>query len=252
MVRSRIYAPRVPLMNKRRVCVWLIVALLLGLAVLLAWFEPNRICRGLLAGEPFYRDRPLSYWKRSCAGTGRRPRPRRDRSPIPRRQLGLPCPSRIRQRPRPQRPLARHLPGGIQRATNAAGPGPAGGGDRPRRRGEAEGGNRPRPLGAGGAAGRTCPRVRLQDPEAQVAHYADLALWAVDQPAAVAASGYRTFSSSEFGFSVALPGEPEREDRPPQRRALPTRTRSANGTASAASRPRPATSSSSWNARRAQ
>jgi hypothetical protein len=54
--------------------------------------------------------------------------------------------------------------------------------------------------------------LRLQDPENQVAHFADLALWEIDAAAAVAASGWQPFTSQEFGFSVMFPGKPERKD----------------------------------------
>ena len=59
-------------MKKRRVWLCLIVVFLLTAVVLLAFFEPNRILRGLLAGEPFYRERPPSVTgKKSFASAGR-------------------------------------------------------------------------------------------------------------------------------------------------------------------------------------
>ena len=57
-------------MKKRRVWLCLIVVFLLTAVVLLAFFEPNRILRGLLAGEPFYRERPSVTGKTSFASTG--------------------------------------------------------------------------------------------------------------------------------------------------------------------------------------
>ena len=44
----------------KRKKLWL--SLLLAVALLAAWFEPNRCLRGFVAGEPFYDRRPASYW----------------------------------------------------------------------------------------------------------------------------------------------------------------------------------------------
>ncbi len=41
---------------------WFVVAVLLVVAGLAAWFEPTRCVRGVLAGEPFHDGRPASYW----------------------------------------------------------------------------------------------------------------------------------------------------------------------------------------------
>jgi hypothetical protein len=49
---------------------------------------------------------------------------------------------------------------------------------------------------------------RLQDPEAQVAYYADLALWHIDVPAAAEALGWKPFRSGDWRFSVSMPTEP--------------------------------------------
>jgi hypothetical protein len=55
---------------------------------------------------------------------------------------------------------------------------------------------------------------RLQDPEPQVAHYADLALWYIDEPAAAEALGWNPFHSVQWGFSVSMPTEPKLEKHP--------------------------------------
>ena len=55
---------------------------------------------------------------------------------------------------------------------------------------------------------------RLNDPEPQVAHVADLALWAIDQPAAVKICGWRSFTSERWLFTVMLPSEPEESEQP--------------------------------------
>src|SRR4051794_8335081 len=51
---------------------WLALgSLSLGLAVLVAFLEPNRIVPGFLAGEPFYRGRPVRYWREVLRSHGR-------------------------------------------------------------------------------------------------------------------------------------------------------------------------------------
>jgi hypothetical protein len=49
----------------------------------------------------------------------------------------------------------------------------------------------------------------LRDPELQVAHLADLALWEIDVAAAVKACGWKRYRRADWGFSVMLPGEPK-------------------------------------------
>jgi hypothetical protein len=191
---------------------------LLGAVVLLALFEPNRILRGLLAGEPFYRDRPLSYWRevlRRQGGEGQVADETADQfrdvnsafavlrecARDPDRNVRWPAiylveHSGLRTQPALDLLVEALDDGDVEVRLKAV-----------------------IALARWGPVARQAVpalAARLHDPEVQVAHYADLALWAVDQPSAVAASGYRPFTSREFGFSVALPGEPEREDREPE------------------------------------
>jgi HEAT repeats len=205
-------------MKKRRVWLCLIVVFLLTAVVLLAFFEPNRILRGLLAGEPFYRERPLSHWKEVLRergragsvppGTAARFRDGNAAFPVlrecardPDRNVRWPAIylldySGLRTQPALDLLVEALEDSDIEVRLKATGALARWG-----------------PMARQAAPALT---ARLQDPEVQVADHADLALWAVDQPTAVAACGYRPFTSGEFGFSVMLPGEPEREDRPLQ------------------------------------
>lgn len=54
----------------------------------------------------------------------------------------------------------------------------------------------------------------LKDPAAQVVHFADVALWHIDLPAAVEASGWKRFTSPEWGFSVMMPARVEQDEVP--------------------------------------
>jgi hypothetical protein len=69
-------------------------------------------------------------------------------------------------------------------------------------------------MGVDGPAGNPALTARLSDPEPQVAHFADLALWQIDPTAAPSACGWRLFKSTEFGVSAMLPGKPEEGDNP--------------------------------------
>src|SRR5262249_51588381 len=50
----------------------------------------------------------------------------------------------------------------------------------------------------------------LNDPEAQVAHYADVALWQVNYPTALRAGSWREVRSEEWDFSACFPAAPEK------------------------------------------
>src|SRR5665213_1198808 len=66
--------------NRRRWLAGLACVLLLAAAVGAIW-EPNRIVRGWLAGEPFFRWRPASYWKEVLrAAPGDKPPYRKSRA----------------------------------------------------------------------------------------------------------------------------------------------------------------------------
>ncbi|MFL5340755.1 MAG: HEAT repeat domain-containing protein [Gemmataceae bacterium] len=47
--------------------VLLVLAVLVGVAALGAWFEPSHVVRGKLLGEPFFEGRPASYWESRLA-----------------------------------------------------------------------------------------------------------------------------------------------------------------------------------------
>ena len=49
----------------------------------------------------------------------------------------------------------------------------------------------------------------VHDPEDQVCFETDLALWDIDPAAAREATGWRQFTSNLWGFSAAMPSEPE-------------------------------------------
>src|SRR5690242_3094282 len=69
-------------------------------------------------------------------------------------------------------------------------------------------------LGAGWLAPLPALIARLKDKEAQVAHYADLALWHIDSAAAVKACGWRPFTSTKWNFTAAFPALPKEEQKP--------------------------------------
>jgi hypothetical protein len=200
-------------MKRRRVWLWL-ATFVLGAAVLVALLEPTRTVRGLLAGEPFYRGRPAGYWRevlRECGrnggiplGTARQFHSTRDTLPVlrvcardPDRNVRWPAVALLGQSDHPTQPAQEVLVEALEDE------------DKEVRlqaiRGLAQWGRMSRPV-------IPALTLRLQDPEPQVAHAADLALWEIDEPAAVAACGWRYFASLEFGFSVMLPEQPERED----------------------------------------
>lgn len=205
-------------MSKRRRGLCGIMLLLLGAAVLAALLEPTHIVRGLLAGEPFYRERPLSYWREVLREQGREGNvPATTASYFREGQAAFPVLRACAGDPdRNVRWPAIFLLGYSDLRTeqvlevlvNAL-----------------EDGDIGVRLKAASALARWGPAARqavpaltalLHDPEIQVAHYADLALWQIDEAAAATACDYHPFHCPRFGFSVMLPGEPEREDRPVQ------------------------------------
>jgi hypothetical protein len=54
----------------------------------------------------------------------------------------------------------------------------------------------------------------LQDKDAQIAHWAEHALWHIDKTAAANATGWQPFSSADWRFSVLFPGQPEHKQQP--------------------------------------
>jgi hypothetical protein len=72
--------------SKRRVWLLLVIMFLLGAVVLTAFLEPTRTIRGLIFGEPFFRQRPLGYWReilRRHGNDGSIPQETDNRSPWP-------------------------------------------------------------------------------------------------------------------------------------------------------------------------
>jgi hypothetical protein len=201
-------------MRKRRVWLWLLVMVLSG-AALAAFLEPTGTVRGLLAREPFYRGRPVRYWREVLRQDGRN-------GSITGATVG--------------RFWGAHTALPVLRACahdsdrNVRWPAVAllgHGGLRTQQVLDIlvealEDGDIEVRLKAVGALAEWGPMARpaipalterLKDQELQVAHHADLALWQIDAPAAVAACGWRPFTSPEFGFSAVLPEQPEREDK---------------------------------------
>lgn len=54
----------------------------------------------------------------------------------------------------------------------------------------------------------------LKDPEIQIAHLADIALWDIDQSVAVRECGWKPFKSDAWKFTAMLPNEPEHSEQP--------------------------------------
>jgi hypothetical protein len=205
-------------MRKRRRWLPLVVLLLVGAGTLAALLEPTRTVRGLLAGEPFFRGRSASSWREVLREQGRNGRipaatvrqfrfhgneafgVLRQCAGDPDRNVRWPAIALMRESDLRTQPVLEVLmsalddPGlavRLQAIDTLAGWGPM--------------------------ARQAVPALiaRLEDPELQAAHFADLALWRIDVPAALTADGWRPFTSSEWGFSVMLPGEPEGAERPP-------------------------------------
>jgi hypothetical protein len=74
--------------------------------------------------------------------------------------------------------------------------------------------------GMGPNARRVAPQLArlLHDPEIQVSHYADVALWEVDSALALEAGGWKRFSSEKWGFSAVYPADTPVEKQMPVER----------------------------------
>jgi hypothetical protein len=200
----------------RKRWVWLCLAVVLfGAAVLAALLEPTHTVPGWLAGEPFYRGRPARYWREVLRKHGRNNRPPigiirqfrdghaafpvlRECAHDPDRNVRWPAIARLSLDDLRDEQVLAVLVGALE-----------------------DGDPEVRLLATSGLAhwGPTARdaipalAARLQDPEHEVAHHADLALWEIDPTAAVTACGWHSFTSAEFGFSVMVPGQLQREDR---------------------------------------
>jgi hypothetical protein len=193
-----------------------------------ACFEPNRVLRGWLAGEPFYRGRPARYWAEALRADGQRGRVTSetevqfayaagyasmpilqacarnpdvqvrwpaiyllgngDISPEPPLEIFIEALADVAPEVRLQAVLALSRPAGVARS----------------------------------AFPELCSLLR--DPDPEIAHYADLTLWDIDAAAARTATGWRKFTAPQGRFSVMVPEEPAREQVPLSRDAAGTVT----------------------------
>jgi hypothetical protein len=197
---------------------WLgFVALLLVCAlVLYVIFDPNRVVRGFLAGEAFYKGRPTSYWRDVLRAEGEAGHVSRKTN----MELGmsadaLPVLMECARDPDVHvRWPAVYLLGrsGIRSVPVLDALLEAISDDEPDVRFQA--------IMAIGAWGRMArPAIpaliaRLKDKETQVAHYGELALWHIDSAAAVKACGWRPFTSTKWNFTAAFPAIPQEETKP--------------------------------------
>ncbi len=194
---------------RRRWLAGLACVLLLAAAVGAIW-EPNRIVQGWLAGEPFFRWRPASYWKEVLrAAPGDKPPYRKSGAGLYPKEKALNVLLLCARDPDPnvRRPAVYLLAEGSVRlnvirdglTVALADPDP-----------------QVRLTAVNGLAGYG-PRARsslsaliplLHDPEEQIALAVNLALWDIDPESAREATGWGHYASAAWGFSVVLPGEP--------------------------------------------
>jgi len=200
-------------MTRRRLWLCLGAVVLVAAVVLVVRFEPTCVLRGLLAGEPFYRGRPTCYWREVLRSDGRTGYViRKTVEDFREVDAALPVLRQCAHDPDknvrwPALALLGHhdlRPQAVLDLLVAA-------------LDDAEAPVRFTAVVVlvewGPPAKPAVPALtaRLADPEVPVAHFADVALWRVD-PTAAAAS-WHAFRSAEFGFSVQLPGQFEREDK---------------------------------------
>jgi hypothetical protein len=202
-------------MKKRLLWIYLPVTLLLGTAVLAALLEPTRSVRGLLAGEPFFRHRPASYWREVLRAYGRAGSiPREGGSYFFDARPAFPVLALCARDPdsNVRWPAIALLAKGDLRTQETfqllleALEDP-----------DAEVRLRAAlALSRWGTMARPAASAledRLDDPDSRVACFADRALWQMDVPFALTATGWQRFKCTEFGFSVMMPPQAQREDR---------------------------------------
>jgi hypothetical protein len=196
--------------NRRRWLAALACVLVLA-ATVGTILEPNRIVRGWLAGEPFFRWRPASYWKEVLrAAPGDKPPYRKSRAGLYPKEdaLNVLLLCARDADPNVRRPALYLLAEGhvrlyvIRDALTDALADP----DLQARLTAVNG-----LAGYGPRASSCVPAIipLLHDSEEQIAFAANLALWDIDPAAARDATGWRQFTSDEWGFSAMLPSEPE-------------------------------------------
>jgi hypothetical protein len=205
-------------MRKRRLWLYFLAGgvLMVAATALVVWLEPTRIGWGLLTGEPFFRERPLSYWREVLRKHGREGYfPREITNKFWDTRSAFPVLRACARDPDPnvRWPAIALLSQGDLRSREVLDLLVESLGDEVavvRLKAVAV-------LALWGPMAREAVpalAARLQDSELQVAHYADLAVWQIDPTAAPSACGWRPFTSEEFGISLMVPGEPERKNRP--------------------------------------
>jgi hypothetical protein len=201
----------------KKVWRWLaVLALLLLVGLIVAAFlEPSGTVRAYIAGEPFYHGRPLRHWREVLREQGQQGHVSREvRGQFWESEAALPVLLACARDPdvkvrwpavalvgyygRGQQEPFAVLIGALQDEEADV-------------RLQAV-----RRLGSWGPLARQAVPdliVALRDSNLEVAHTADLALWEIDVPAALRASGWKLYRSRRWGFSVVLPGKPEESQR---------------------------------------
>jgi len=203
-------------MKKRQFWLCLALVFLIISVILTALLEPTGILRGFVAGDDFYRDRPTRYWREVLRKEGQRGTISREIArqfwnnhaafPVLRecahdadRNVRWPAIALLGHGDARSEQILSVLTSALEDEDMEV---------------------RLKAISAldhwGSMACSAVPTLitRLQDSEMQVAHFADIALWDIDQSAAVAACGWRSFTSADWKFTVMLPGEPEHTVKP--------------------------------------
>jgi hypothetical protein len=201
-------------MKKRRLWLGLVGSVLVVIGVVVILWEPTAIVRGFLAGDPFYRDRPLRYWREVLREQGRaghiseqtvRQFSRANEVfPVlsacardPDRNVRWPALAVLNHSGLRNQHVLDLLIEALQdedleiRLKAISGLASWGSMARPAMPALAE---------------------RLHDPELQAAHLADLALWEIDPKAAPEICGWHPFASAAFHFSAQMPAEPKQDE----------------------------------------
>jgi HEAT repeat protein len=201
-------------MKKRRFWVYAGLVILMSGGIATALLEPTQTVRGYLAGDAFYRGRPTRYWREVLRENGRN-------GTIPsmtvRRFLDTHAAFPVlracaRDPDRNVRWPAIALLGHGEARTEQILSALVGALDdedlEVRLKAVTS-------LGSWGPMARSAVSAltnRLSDPELQVAHAADIALWDIDQSAAVKLCGWKPFRSGDWKFTVMLPDEPKYQE----------------------------------------
>lgn len=209
-------------MKKWRRWLLLVALFLLTVGALTVALEPTGTARAYLAGEPFYRSRPLRHWRELLREQGRGGEVSRDvrgkfwdvNSVFPVLRECARDPDRDVRWPAIY--LLGYFGTGRQDTLDILV-------DATRDEDTAVRLQAINALGMWGVIARQAvPAVEaaLNDEVLQVAHLADIALWEIDPGAGARAGAWRDYSSAEWGFTVKLPGSPEVSDGRPEAPAL--------------------------------